>query len=50
MGLLHISFYISKVIIFQNIEMLGFKIFRNLKVERSLLPIITLSALKIFDQ
>jgi hypothetical protein len=34
MLLLHISFYIFKTIIFQNIE-LGFEIFKNLKVEGS---------------
>jgi hypothetical protein len=36
MLLLHISFYIFKAIIFQNIEVLGFEIFKNLKMERSL--------------
>jgi hypothetical protein len=38
MLLLHISFYIFKVIIFRTIEVLGFKIFKNLKVKRSLVP------------
>jgi hypothetical protein len=38
MLLLHISFYIFKVIIFQNIEVLGFEIFKNLKVKGSLVP------------
>jgi hypothetical protein len=38
MFLLYISFYIFKAIIFQNIEVLGFEIFKNLKVEGSLVP------------
>jgi hypothetical protein len=33
---LYISFYIFKAIIFQNIDVLDFKIFKNLKVEGSL--------------
>jgi hypothetical protein len=38
MLLLYISFYIFKAIIFQNIEVLGFKIFKNPKEEGSLVP------------
>jgi hypothetical protein len=34
----HISFYIFKAIILQTIEVLDFEIFKNLKVERSLVP------------
>jgi hypothetical protein len=36
MLLLYISFYIFKAIIFQNIDVLGFEIFKNLEVEGSL--------------
>jgi hypothetical protein len=36
MLLLYISFYIFKAIIFENIDVLDFKIFKNLKVEGSL--------------
>jgi hypothetical protein len=39
MLLMYISFYIFKAIIFRNIEVLGFEIFNNLKVEGSLVPI-----------
>jgi hypothetical protein len=38
MLLLYISFYIFKAIIFKNIDVLDFEIFKNLKVEGSLVP------------
>jgi hypothetical protein len=38
MLLLYISFYIFKAIIFLNIDMLGFEIFKYLKMEGSLVP------------
>jgi hypothetical protein len=37
MLLLYISFYMFKAIIFQNIDVLAFKILKNLKVEGSLM-------------
>jgi hypothetical protein len=37
MLLLYISFYIFKAIIFQNIKVLDFEIFKSLKVEGSLM-------------
>jgi hypothetical protein len=38
MLLLYVSFYRFKAIIFQNVDVLGFDIFKNLKVKESLVP------------